>query len=360
MIQFFDAAAVTCAEGMLIYGRVPEGAVGRPSIVDVESTNDGKRLNYEIIWSEDRPDFAIQLPAQPEVRIRWKDGQGGAHAALLRPYLAFDAPHLPLRRSQLPKEQRLAISTMTLGDEDRVEEWVRYHASLGITDFLIFHNSSSASPVLARLADAGVSVVAFPYEAKSGEHWNNVQRSSLNIGAAALRDRVAFVAFTDVDEFIAVAGERPLRELLQTTGSIQLTGPVLTNQRTDAPVRNDVLAQADRYCAQSTPKIILATSDLAAVPFVYSPHEYPAADTIPQTEAKLFHMWLNDRCTCAPNAERILLDERTHWQVQQGAHMQQSSSPGRIAAYAAALLLLLAAAFLVASRMRRWRPLARA
>lgn len=335
MLQVFGSTAVSCDESVLVYGRTISGKI---LITSIECAESGNIIPHEIIWSDG--DFAIQLPTQKPFILRWKDDddnghreheggggggedshsrQDGHHAELVQPHLAFDAAHLPLNCSKLPREQRMAISTMTTGDDNRVQEWVRYHSALGVTDFLIFHNSHTPSSVLIDLAEEGVSVIEFPYAAAEGEHWNNVQRAALNIGAATLRERVAFVAFTDVDEFIAIADGGSLLDLMRTVGgSAQLTGSVLTNEGAQDAIQNNVLTLATRYCEEAEPKIVLSTLDLSLVPFVASPHVHVAAASLDKTKATFFHMWLNDRCTYAPEMRRLRLNGQTHWQVEEG------------------------------------------
>jgi len=352
MLQLFGSTAVLSGEDVLVYGRVT-GADGHetqetPTIVGAESPRSGAAVVHEVIWSEDRPDFALRLATPAPFSLRWANAQGREHTELVQPHLAFEAPHLALNQPKRPREERVAISTMTLGDEDRLEEWVRYHTELGATDFLLFHNQRAPSAVLESLAPKGVSVVSFPFSSAEGEHWNNVQRGALNIGAAALREKVAFIAFIDVDEFIGVPNSGSLLDLMRHAGSAQLKGSVLTNLGRRDAVQNNVLALADRFCEEASPKIVLATADLLPVPFVRSPHEHPAAAPLTEHRAKLFHMWLNERCSCAPDAPRVRLDGRTHWQETLNApHRQGRRAPLMVIVLA---ILLVAAAFILIAR----------
>ena len=107
MLQLFGSTAVLSGEDVLVDGRVTgsdgNDAQEMPTIVGAECPRSGAAVAHEVIWSEDRPDFALRLTKRAPFSLRWTDAQGREHTELVQPSLAFEAPHLALNQSKRPR-----------------------------------------------------------------------------------------------------------------------------------------------------------------------------------------------------------------------------------------------------------------
>jgi Glycosyltransferase family 92 len=96
---------------------------------------------------------------------------------------------------------RIAICAIVKDEAPYIKEWVEFHASQGVSEFLLYDNGSGdgLSDIVASIR-GGIKPNLVPWDNRIS--WIHTQRAAYSDAIRRLFTRVEFVAFIDVDEFL--------------------------------------------------------------------------------------------------------------------------------------------------------------
>lgn len=105
----------------------------------------------------------------------------------------------PVSRQRAP-DIALAVAVIVRDEAPYLEEWIEFHAMLGVGHFIVYDNGSvdGATAILERYAARGL-VTSHPWPNLSG--WNS-QYSAMAHATLTWRERCRWMAFLDIDEFV--------------------------------------------------------------------------------------------------------------------------------------------------------------
>lgn len=217
----------------------------------------------------------------------------------------------------LNKSTSNIISTICKDYNNRLDEWIKYNLKLGFDAIIIFDNSGNTrnkineskgyienmNIVTDKYKD-NVLVIKCPYAPFENNHWNNIQRITLHIGATAFRNKVKFISFIDPDEFIYIPKNNNIREFLKNYDqTIQMSSNLLTNKKNNDNINNNILSICKYIGPDKYTKIFLNTSKCLNynggtndVIFVVSPHERQNQIKLNKDVIIHYHCWVNNRC----------------------------------------------------------------
>jgi hypothetical protein len=210
------------------------------------------------------------------------------------------------------------ISTMCKNYNHRLDEWIMYNIKLGFDAIVIFDNSENKTTPLNESDEfvqdincvtdkykGKVLVIKCPYAPFKNEHWNNIQRLTLHIGATAFKNKVRYISFIDADEFIYIPRtNNNISHFLEPYDeTIQFGSNILTNKKNDDVINNNILSTCRYVGPDKYTKIFLRTSKCMTcnggtndVVFVISPHERETQLKLHKNVIIHYHCWVNDRC----------------------------------------------------------------
>lgn len=124
------------------------------------------------------------------------------------------------RRTWPARDPKVLIATCMKDEGPFILEWLAWHRTIGVSDFVVFTNdcTDGTDLILDRLQDMG-QLLHLPNPAITAGH-SAYQPAALNYahGLKAMREADFFMSM-DVDEFINIrVGEGHLKDLLQMTG----------------------------------------------------------------------------------------------------------------------------------------------
>lgn len=265
----------------------------------------------EIIFCRNRPDFYIKIPGKisyiSQIIIIWNNQiEIRDNMVLIFPFENCDL--------KLNPERSAIISTLCKNYSHRLDEWIQYHLTLGFSGIVIFNNDSNESNGITEslencisngpIQDIGkkykgkVWIVDYPYAPLENEYWNTIQRISLSIGVNAFKNKCRNIALIDADEFIYIYKNPSLKIeafLQEYNTTITIKSNILTNQKNDDILNNNILTLAKYIGEDKFTKTILQTNKIHYLEFIVTPHDHPNQLTLEKNDIIHYHCWMNNR-----------------------------------------------------------------
>jgi hypothetical protein len=277
---------------------------------------------YEMVCCKDRPDFFIKIQGKVSSLCSILfDLENDATYSLVNIEILY-----PFVNNQLllHKNTSAIISTLCKDYSHRLDEWIQYHLKLGFSGIIIFNNEANQTnglnesieycnnkqsmPDICNKYKDKVILVDYPYSPFSGEHWNSIQRISLNIGVFEFRNKCKYISLTDSDEFIFLPNKMGVSietflENYHTT--ITMKSNILTNKNMDDNIDNNVLDICRYVGEEMYTKIMLFTDSLSENEFILTPHDYNHSECIEKDRLIHYHVWVNKRYQYNDRMEKI-------------------------------------------------------
>lgn len=263
-------------------------------------------IEHKIIFCDTRKDFYIEIPYKIFLieKIKFGDKISFENVKLFFPFencnllLTFDSN---------------IISTFCKDYSSRLEEWIQYNLKLGFSGIVIFDNDENKknkiNESIENRQDNGnikdicekykdkVFRVEFNYEPIQGNHYDTIQRISLNIGVHALIEKCAKIALIDADEFIHIPNNYNINHFLShyKGQTITMKSNILTNKNSDDLIDNNILDLCLYIGEDKYTKTILDTSKIAFMEFIVTPHKHPTQLILEKDKIVHYHCWVNSR-----------------------------------------------------------------
>ena len=282
-----------------------------------------EEIEYELVFCDNRPEFYIKIIGKiiylkfimfilhDEIRIVYDIN-------LEFPFLNCDI--------SLNKNTSSIISTICKNYSHRLDEWIQYNLRLGFSGIIIFNNNSNVSNNINESLEncveeesienicnkykGKVYMVNYPYSPLKGNHWNSIQRTSLNIGVNEFRNKCRNIALIDADEFIYI-NKNPnikLEDFLQDyETTITMKSNILTNKNNNDILNNNILKLAHYVGEDKYTKTILKTSQIKYLEFIITPHDHPTQIILDKQIIIHYHCWMNNRYNYYKSMEKINL-----------------------------------------------------
>lgn len=263
-------------------------------------------IEHSIFFCKERKDFYIEIPHKIFLleEIIFGDKISFKNVKLIFP---FERCNL-----QLNPDSNI-ISTFCKDYSSRLEEWLQYNLKLGFSGIIIFDNDKNKknkiNESLENRRDNGnikdicekyknkVFRVEFNYEPIQGNHYDTIQRISLNIGVHALRKNCAKIALIDADEFIYIPNNYNINHFLSDYRgqTITMKSNILTNKNSDDLIDNNILDLCLYVGEDKYTKTILDTSKISHMEFIVTPHKHPTQIILEKDKIIHYHCWVNSR-----------------------------------------------------------------
>ena len=255
-------------------------------------------ISFLYMPSNNRPDFLIELEYTDFIEQIIFHFEDESSETLCNIHLEF-----PFNGINLDKDTSAIISTMCKDYSHILDEWIQYNIKLGFSNIVIFDNNDKKTTSMIEFADkykGKVLIVDFPYSPFSHEHWSSLQRLALSIGVSAFKRKCRNIALIDADEFIHLP-ENPnmnIETFLNSyNNTIRMQSNLLTNVMSDEIIHNNVINIAEYVGENKYTKVILNTSFIQDVNFIFTPHYHDNNEiTLGKDKIIHYHAWLNERC----------------------------------------------------------------
>jgi hypothetical protein len=195
----------------------------------------------------------------------------------------------------------------------RLDEWIEYNLKLGFSGIVVFNNDGNtltpfneptenivrtkSMEEICKKYKKKVWMIDFPYTPFHGQHWNNIQRVTLNIGVNAFRNKCRNIALIDADEFIYLPKNKSkkIEDFLQEHSTITMRSNILTNKNDNDILNNNILELAKYVGENKYTKTILHTSNITEYEFIITPHEHKSQKIMNKKDIIHYHCWMNNR-----------------------------------------------------------------
>ncbi len=139
----------------------------------------------------------------------------------------------PLRASKIdikppePDENRsgLAIVAIVKNEANYIEDWIKFHAFAGITDFIIYDNASTDGTVkiLRQFASLNITIIPWNMNLSSAKPKMILPRQILAYchAVCTFGSNFKWMGFIDVDEFLVPKDSNSIPDLLQKIGPFE-------------------------------------------------------------------------------------------------------------------------------------------
>ena len=282
-------------------------------ITDKEKTNHGK------IW---KTSFHFYIEIEGKIsfieKIKLYQGSKFIEYNNINLFFPFENHNLSLNKNSA------IITTICKHYEHRLEEWIEYNIKLGFSAIVIFNNDENTkNPIneikvkepnkkTKEICDKykdKVLCIDFPYSPLGDDHWNQIQRITLQLGTHGFIDQCRNIALLDPDEFIYFPRktDNNIEEFLSDYNTtIQIQSNILTNRGENDIINNNVLQIAKWIGPDKYKKLIFNTSEVKHCEFIYNPHALSKDNTIitkeiPKDVLIHYHCWINHRCKWEKN-----------------------------------------------------------
>ncbi|MCG6884896.1 MAG: glycosyltransferase family 2 protein [Silicimonas sp.] len=172
------------------------------------------------VWNNERQQFSCR--DWPELAAARSDARSLDNVARAKPApsssLVIDADPAPALSSAKTDELKVMIVTTMRNEAPFILEWVAYHRSIGVTDFVVYTNDCDDGTVelLDALAERGLITARIdnPFRASSAGDW---QRAALwDLQDSDLVRNIDWLIPMDVDEYINIhTGEGHFADLVR-------------------------------------------------------------------------------------------------------------------------------------------------
>lgn len=269
-----------------------------------------ENVEFNVIVCDNRNDFYIRLYGRVSildtVLIIYSDKVTKLSNICL--YFPFENCDLQLN------SKSAIISTICKDYSHRIDEWIKYNLHIGFSGIIIFNNDGNkltklneplsncvkgfSIELICKKYKGKVYVVDYPYSPFEGEHWNNIQRISLQIGVNAFRNKCRNIALIDADEFIYIS-QNPCMKIEQFLKNydttITMQSNILTNKNEDDLLDNNILRLAKYVGENKYLKTILNTDEIKENEFILTPHNHHSEIILDKTVIIHYHCWMNSR-----------------------------------------------------------------
>lgn len=267
---------------------------------------------YILEFCCNNPDFCIRIPGKiykiDSIKFFLKNGE---RVEINEIVLCFPFENCDL---SLCNKTSAIITTMCKHYSHRLDEWIKYNLRLGFSGIVIFNNDSNTSNTINEPTENCINnkstvnickkypgkvwCVDFPYSPINNEHWNTIQRISLNIGVNAFLEKSRNIALIDADEFIYISKNPSIKieHFLQDyERTITIKSNILTNKNNDDHLDNNILNLAKYIGEDNYTKTILKTDNIKKLEFILTPHEHNSESILDKNEIIYYHCWMNTR-----------------------------------------------------------------
>lgn len=298
----------------IIYGQYKE----KFNKIDIIfNTNKNTNIKFNLVFCKNTNDFYIDINKKITyiAKISFIKNEIIAVKKDINLFFPFEKCDLYLNSSSA------IISTMCKDYSSRLEEWIKYNLNLGFSGIVIFDNdknknnpinenknnpinesqknlqSNGTTSDICKKYKGKVWCVEFPYSPFKGDHWNNIQRISLDIGVNAFQTKCSKIALIDADEFIYVPNYPNINKFFsQYKGkTIMMKSNILTNKNNNDIINNNILDLCLYVGENKYEKTIIDTSLLKSLEFIVTPHKHSTQISLDKNEIIHYHCWVNSR-----------------------------------------------------------------